>query len=301
LVRAIGEPDRRFGEDKLRMLRAVRFAARFGYSIEPATFDAIRKRANEITEVSAERVRDELTRLLTEGAARRAFELLDATGLLPPLLPGIARMKGVEQPPQFHPEGDVWVHTLMMLEGLPAGASPTLAWGVLLHDVGKPPTFTPPSGPGDRIRFDRHVEVGTAMALEICRALRFSNDDTAQIEALVANHLRFKDVFQMRPATLKRFVRLPRFEEHLELHRLDCLSSHRNLEAYEFVRRFLAETPPEQVRPQRLVTGEDLKEMGYQPGPLYKEILQAVEDAQLDGALSDHVQAIAFVRERFPI
>jgi tRNA nucleotidyltransferase/poly(A) polymerase len=139
------------------------------------------------------------------------------------------------------------------------------------------------------------------MALEICRALRFSNDDTAQIEALVANHLRFKDVFQMRPATLKRFVRLPRFEEHLELHRLDCLSSHRNLEAYEFVRRFLAETPPEQVRPQRLVTGEDLKEMGYQPGPLYKEILQAVEDAQLDGALSDHVQAIAFVRERFPI
>jgi len=301
LVRAIGEPDRRFGEDKLRMLRAVRFAARFGYSIEPATFDAIRKRANEITEVSAERVRDELTRLLTEGAARRAFELLDATGLLAPLLPGIARMKGVAQPPQFHPEGDVWVHTLMMLEGLPAGAAPTLAWGVLLHDVGKPPTFTPPSGPGDRIRFDRHVEVGTAMALEICRALRFSNDDIDQIEALVANHLRFKDLFQMRPATLKRFVRLPRFEEHLELHRLDCLSSHRNLEAYEFVRRFLAETPPEQVRPQRLVTGEDLKEMGYQPGPLYKEILQAVEDAQLDGALGDHEQAVAFVREQFPV
>jgi poly(A) polymerase len=301
LVRAIGEPDRRFGEDKLRMLRAVRFAARFGYSIEPATFDAIRKRANEITEVSAERVRDELTRLLTEGAAQRAFELLDATGLLAPLLPGIARMKGVAQPPQFHPEGDVWVHTLMMLEGLPAGASPTLAWGVLLHDVGKPPTFTPPSGPGDRIRFDRHVEVGTAIALEICRALRFSNDDVEQIEALVANHLRFKDVFQMRPATLKRFVRLPRFEEHLELHRLDCLSSHRNLDAYEFVRRFLAETPPEQVRPQRLVTGEDLKEMGYQPGPLYKEILQAVEDAQLDGALSDREQAVAFVREQFPV
>jgi len=300
LVRAIGEPDRRFGEDKLRMLRAVRFAARFGYSIEPATHEAIRKRAREINEVSAERLRDELTRLLTEGAARRAFELLDATGLLAPLLPGIARMKGVEQPPQFHPEGDVWVHTLMMLEGLPAGASPTLAWGVLLHDVGKPPTFTPPSGPGDRIRFDRHVEVGTAMALEICRALRFSNDDTEQIESLVANHLRFKDVFQMRPATLKRFVRLPRFEEHLELHRLDCLSSHRNLEAYEFVRRFLAETPPDEVRPPRLVTGEDLKEMGYRPGPLFKAILQAVEDGQLDGALGDRERAMAFVRERFP-
>jgi tRNA nucleotidyltransferase/poly(A) polymerase len=301
LVRAIGDPDRRFGEDKLRMLRAVRFAARFGYRIEPATHEAIRKRASEITEVSAERLRDELTRLLTEGAARRAFELLDATGLLAPLLPGIARMKGVEQPPQFHPEGDVWVHTLMMIEGLTAGVSPTLAWGVLLHDVGKPPTFTPATGPGDRIRFDRHVEVGTAMALEICRALRFSNDDTEQIEALVANHLRFKDVFQMRPATLKRFVRLPRFEEHLELHRLDCLSSHRNLDAYEFVRRFLAETPPEQVRPERLVTGEDLKKMGYGPGPLYKEIFRAVEDAQLDGALGDRERALAFVREKFPI
>jgi len=171
----------------------------------------------------------------------------------------------------------------------------------LLHDIGKPPTFTAASGPGDRIRFDRHVEVGTAMALEICRALRFSNDDTEQIEALVANHLRFKDVFQMRPATLKRFVRLPRFDEHLELHRLDCLSSHRNLDAYEFVRRFIAETPPEQVRPQRLITGEDLKKMGYGPGPLYKEILRAVEDAQLDGTLSDHESAVALVRERFPV
>jgi tRNA nucleotidyltransferase/poly(A) polymerase len=300
LVRAIGDPDRRFGEDKLRMLRAVRFAARLGYRIEPATFEAIRRRASEITEVSSERLRDELTRLLTEGNARRAFELLDEAGLLAPLLPGIARMKGVAQPPQFHPEGDVWVHTLMMLDGLPPGVSPTLAWGVLLHDVGKPPTFTPPSGPGDRIRFDRHVEVGTAMALESCRALRFSNEETAQIEALVANHLRFKDVFQMRPATLKRFVRLPHFEEHLELHRLDCLSSHRNLDAYEFVRRFLVETPPEQVRPQRLVTGEDLKQMGYQPGPLYKEILQAVEDAQLNGELADRDRTLAFVRERFP-
>jgi poly(A) polymerase len=301
LVRAIGEADRRFGEDKLRMLRAVRFAARFGYRIEPATFEAIRKRAREIIEVSAERLRDELTRLLTEGGARRAFELLDTTGLLAPLLPGIARMKGVEQPLQFHPEGDVWVHTLMMLEGLAAGASPTLAWGALLHDVGKPTTFTPPTGPGDRIRFDRHVEVGSAMALEICRALRFSNDDTAQIEALVANHLRFKDVFEMRPATLKRFVRLPHFEEHLELHRLDCLASHGKLDAYDFVRRFVAETPPEEVRPPRLVTGEDLKRMGYCPGPPFKGILQAVEEAQLDGALVDRERALAFVREKFPV
>jgi poly(A) polymerase len=296
LVRAIGEPERRFEEDKLRLVRAVRFAARFAYRIETNTLAAIRKLAPKVTQVSAERLRDELTRLLTEGAARRAFVLLDETGLLAPLLPDIARMKGVQQPPQFHPEGDVWAHTLLMLEQLGPGCSPTLAWGVLLHDVGKPPTFTPPAGPGDRIRFDHHVEIGAAMAATICRELRFSNDDTEQIVALVANHLRFKDVAQMRTSTLKRFVRLPRFEEHLELHRLDCLASHRQLEAYEFVRRFLAETPPDQVRPARLVTGEDLKEMGFTPGPRFKEILRAVEDAQLEGKLAGREEALAFVR-----
>src|SRR4029077_5302697 len=173
----------------LRMARAVRFAARFGYAIEPATFDAIQKLAPEIRQVSSERIRDELTKLLTEGAARRGFELLDESKLLPELLPEISRMKGVEQPPQFHPEGDVWIHTLMMLEELPAGCSLTLAWGVLLHDVGKPLTFTPPVGPNGRIRFDQHVEVGTRMAEEICRRLRFSTEDTEQIAALVANHL----------------------------------------------------------------------------------------------------------------
>ncbi len=296
LVRAIGEPERRFAEDKLRLVRAVRFAARFGYRIEAQTFAAIRKLAPLVRQVSAERLREELTRLLTEGAARRAFEILNEAGLLGPLLPDIARMKGVQQPPEFHPEGDVWIHTLLMLEQLPAGCSPTLAWGVLLHDVGKPPTFRPPSGPGDRIRFDGHVEVGAVMAKAICRELRFSNDDIAQIESLVANHLRFKDVAQMRTSTLKRFVRLPRFEEHLELHRLDCLSSHRHLDAYEFVQRFLAETPPEEVRPARLVTGEDLKEMGFLPGPRFKEILQAVEDVQLDGKLVGREEALAFVR-----
>jgi len=249
--------------------------------------------------VSAERIRDELTKLLTEGAARRGFELLDESRLLPELLPEISQMKGVEQPPQFHPEGDVWTHTLLMLEQLPAGASPTLAWGVLLHDVGKPPTFTPPAGPNGRIRFDEHVEVGTRMAEEIARRLRFSNDDTDQIAALVANHLRFKDVAQMRPATLKRFVRLPKFDEHLELHRLDCLSSHRNLESYEYVRRFLAETPPEQVRPPRLITGDDLLALGFKPGPSFKEILTAVEEAQLNGVIQTHEEALAMVRESF--
>ena len=300
IIRAIGDPRRRFREDKLRMIRAVRFAARFRYAIEGGTFGGIQKLAPEISQVSSERVRDELTKLLTEGAARRGFELLDESLLLAPLLPEIAHMKGVEQPPEFHPEGDVWTHTLLMLEQLEAGSSPTLAWGVLLHDVGKPPTFTPPSAPGDRIRFNEHVEVGVRMAEEICRRLRFSNEERDQIAALVANHLRFKDVPQMKPSTLKRFVRLEGFNEHLELHRLDCLSSHRNLENYEFVRRFLAETPPEQVRPERLLTGEDLKSMGFSPGPRFKEILDALEEAQLNGRLHSHDDAVRFVEATFP-
>lgn len=299
IIRAIGRPDDRFREDKLRMARAVRFAARFGYTIEAATFAAIVKLAPEIRQVSAERLRDELTKLLIEGAARRGFELLDESRLLPELLPEVARMKGVEQPPQFHPEGDVWTHTLLMLAELPARCSPTLAWGVLLHDVGKPPTFTPPSGPDGRIRFDEHVEVGTRMAEDICRRLRFSNDDTAQIASLVANHLRFKDAPRMKPSTLKRFVRLDRFEEHLELHRLDCFSSHGLLDNYEFVRRFLAETPLEQVRPPRLLTGEDLKGLGFRPGPLFKTILEAVEEAQLNGKIGTREEALRLVQDSF--
>jgi poly(A) polymerase len=281
VVRAIGDPVTRFREDKLRMLRAVRFAARFGYVISPPTAVAITGMATGIQEVSAERIRDELTKILTEGAAQRGFELLDSTGLLPvpAVLPEIAAMKGVEQPPQYHPEGDVWVHTLTMLAQLPTGCPLTLAWGVLLHDVGKPPTFKPPSGPNDRIRFDGHAEIGAVMAEAICKRLRFSNGDTAQIVALVANHMKFKDAAAMRPATMKRFVRLDLFPEHLELHRIDSLSSHRMLNNYDLVRRFIAETPPEEVRPPRLVTGADLKEMGFVAGPVFKEILAATEDA----------------------
>lgn len=300
IVRAIGTPELRFREDRLRMVRAVRFAARFGYSIEPATFQAIVAAAPHITAVSAERLRDEITKLLTEGAAARAFELLDATGLLKACLPEIAAMKGVAQPPEFHPEGDVWVHTLIMLKNLPTRARSALAWAVLLHDVGKPPTFKPAQETGDRIRFDGHAEIGARMAAAICRRLRFSVEDSDQIEALVANHLRFKDVFQMRPATLKRFVRLPGFEEeHLELHRLDCLASHGNMDAYEFVRRFVRETPPEEVRPPRLLTGDDLKEMGFRPGPLFKQILEAVEEGQLEGRLQRREDALDFVRREY--
>jgi poly(A) polymerase len=299
ILRAIGEPSRRFEEDKLRMLRAVRFAARFRFIIEPATYVAIRRHAAEISQVSAERLRDELTKLLTEGVARRGFELLDDTELLQQLLPEIAAMKGIEQPPEFHPEGDVWIHTRLMIEQLAAGCSPTLAWGALLHDVGKPPTFKPVSETGDRIRFDGHADVGVRMAEDICRRLRFSNEETEQITALVANHMRFKDVAQMRTSTLKRFVRLPHFDEHLELHRLDCLSSHRRLESYGFVQRFLADTPPDQVHPPRLLTGDDLQQMGYVPGPLFSEILRSLEDAQLEGRVQNKEGAAEYVAKQF--
>ena len=296
VVRTIGPPERRFGEDKLRMLRAVRFAARFGYEIEPATFAAIQRLAPQIRQVSRERVRDELTKMLTEGRARRAFELLDTSGLLHEVLPEIEKMKGVEQPPQFHPEGDVWVHTLILLEQLKAGCPRTLAWGALLHDVGKPPTFRVAP---DRIRFDDHVDVGEAMAEEICRRLRMSNDDTQQIIALVGNHMRFADTFKMKPSTLKRFLRLPRFEEHLEMHRIDCLASHGDLTVHSFLAQKLADTPPEEIRPQPLLTGHDLIEMGYKPGPRFREILAALEDLQLEGTLKTREEAVAFARREF--
>jgi poly(A) polymerase len=299
VIRAIGEPVRRFAEDKLRMMRAVRFAARFGFEIEAATFRAIRQHVAEIHQVSSERLREELTKLLTEGAARRAFELLDETWLLQQVLPEIGAMKGVEQPPQYHPEGDVWIHTLLMLEGLPKDVSPTLAWGVLLHDVGKPPTFQSAAETGDRIRFNNHVEVGVRMAEGICRRLRFSNEDTEQILALVDNHMKFAAVEEMRTSTLKKFVRLPHFDEHLALHRLDCLSSHRHLESYEFVTRFLAVTPPEQVRPERLLTGDDLRAMGFRPGPLFSQILQALEDGQLEGQIRTREEAAEYVLREF--
>jgi tRNA nucleotidyltransferase/poly(A) polymerase len=301
VIRAIGEADRRFAEDKLRMMRAVRFAARFEFEIEHRTFAAIRRHAGAVTDVSAERIREELTKLLTEGAARPGFELLEKSWLLSIVMPEIASMKGVQQPPQFHPEGDVWTHTLLMIAGLPAGTSPTLAWGVLLHDVGKPPTFKPASQTGDRIRFDQHVDVGVRMTEAICRRYRFSNEETEQIVALVANHMRFGAVDQMRTSTLKRFVRLPHFEEHMELHRLDCLSSHRNLDSYGAVQTFLAETPEEQVRPQRVLTGTDLSEMGYIPGPAFSEILRAVEDAQLEGQIASKEEAEEFVRKKFAL
>ena len=297
VVRTIGSPRQRFAEDKLRMLRAVRFAARFGFEIEDKTLRTIRAAAEEIDAVSQERVRDELTRMLTEGAARRAFELLAGSGLLLEVLPEVARMAGVEQPPQFHPEGDVWVHTLMLLEQLPPGCSPTLAWGALLHDVGKPATFR--RAP-DRIRFDGHVEVGVRMAEEICRRLRMSNSDTTQILALVANHMRFADVEKMRDSTLKRFFRLDEFDEHLALHRMDCMASHRDLSLYEFARERYQAAEPEQIRPRPLLTGDDLIALGYRPGPEFRPMLSLVEDAQLEGTVQTHDDALALIASSFP-
>jgi poly(A) polymerase len=298
IVRAIGDAELRFTEDKLRMLRAVRFAARFRYAIDPATAKAIPELAGQIDQVSRERVRDEFTKMLTEGQARRAFLLLDETRLLHAVLPEIEAMKGVAQPPQYHPEGDVFLHTLLLLEKLPHPCTPALAWGALLHDVGKPPTFR--LAP-DRIRFDGHVEVGARMAQAICRRLRFSNADMEQILALVDNHMRFADVERMRESTFKKFVRMARFDEHLELHRLDCESSHGDLQLYNFTRQKMTAMPPQVMRPAPLITGKDLIAAGYRPGPCFARILSAVEDGQLDGILPSKQAALEFVSRQFPL
>jgi poly(A) polymerase len=344
-IRAIGEPELRFAEDKLRMLRAVRFAARLGFQMEARTMQAMQRNAAEIAVVSAERVREELTKILTEGHARRGLELLDESGLLAVLLPEVAKMKGVEQPPQYHPEGDVWVHTLMLLEHLRAPASvpqglkpraagsgygtaeavpltrqpasseqsasieqqpgvapaisPTLAWGMLLHDVGKPATFTPPdpAKPGDRIRFNGHVEVGVAIARTILNRLRFSNDAAEQILALIKHHMQFGDVMQMRQSTLKRFLRMPKFDEHLALHFADASSASGDLSKHAFVTEQLAALGAEAIRPVPLLTGSDLIAAGFKPGPGFREMLLAAEDAQLEGRVTTKEEALRLVRE----
>ncbi|HTA45882.1 MAG TPA: CCA tRNA nucleotidyltransferase [Bryobacteraceae bacterium] len=295
-IRAIGEPVARFREDHLRLLRAVRFAARLGFEIEPGTSAAIRAQAPLIHSVAAERVRDEIARILTEGGARRGFELLDETGLLQEVLPEIAAMKGVAQPPEFHPEGDVWTHTLIMLEGLDE-PSLTLALGVLLHDVGKPATFRV----AERIRFDGHVEKGIEIAHALMSRLRFPNHVIEAVEALIANHMKFMETPRMRESTLKRFMRLPDFEEHMALHRLDCLSSHGHLDNYEFLRRKQMEMPPEQLKPTPLLTGRDLIAAGYRPGPMFGIVLSEIEDAQLEGRISSSEEALRLARDKLDL
>ena len=271
--------------------------ARLDYRIDEATAGAIHCQAAEIGQVSQERIRDELTRILTEGGARRGCELLYSLGLLARVLPEAVRLRGVAQPPlsHHHPEGDVWVHTMLLLEKLPPGSSPTLAWGALLHDIGKPATYQPPNPAiaGDRIRFNGHVEVGVRIAEEVLARLRFSNEDTAQIVALVKNHMRFGDVREMRESTLKRFLRLPHFEEHLELHRMDAGSAHGDLSLYDFARAHYEAEPAEEHRPSPLVTGADLIAAGYRPSPQFKAMLTLAEDAQLEGAATTREEALA--------
>lgn len=299
VVRAIGDPRLRYAEDKLRLLRAVRFAARLNFHLE---VEGIRCKAADITQVSAERTRDELTKILTEGGAARGFELLYQLGLLARILPEVVRLRGVAQPPQYHPEGDVWVHTMLLLEKLPAGSSPTLAWGALLHDIGKPATYQPPNPaiPGDRIRFNGHVEVGVRIAEEILARLRFSNDDAAQILALIKNHMRFGDILEMKQSTLKRFLRLPRFDEHLELHRLDASSAHGDLTLYNFARAQYEAEPAPDLRPAPLLTGADLIAAGYRPSPQFKPMLALAEDAQFEATATTREQALALVQSHFP-
>jgi poly(A) polymerase len=306
-IRAIGDPSLRFAEDKLRMMRAVRFAARLNFQIDAATAAAIRRHAAEIAQVSNERIRDELTRILTEGGARRGFALLFDLGLLAEVLPEVVRLRGVAQPPEFHPEGDVWTHTMLMLAQLPAGSSANLAWAALLHDIGKPATYQPPkpATPGsnqkpDRIRFNGHVEAGVRIGETILARLRFSGGDTAQILSLVANHMRFGDVLQMKQSTLKRFLRLPRFDEHLALHRLDASAAHGDLTCYNFARAHFEAEPTPDLRPAPLLTGRDLIAAGYRPSPQFKPMLALAEDAQLEGAATTREEALALVQASYP-
>ncbi|MCY3667916.1 MAG: CCA tRNA nucleotidyltransferase [Gemmatimonadetes bacterium] len=294
VIRAIGDPAARFAEDHLRLLRAVRFAARLGFTIEPETWDALCVQAARIADVSAERIRDELTLLLTEGCAVYGLRLLDQSGLLQVVLPEVAAMRGVPQDAEFHPEGDVWTHVQLLFEYLDE-PSAELAWSALLHDIGKPSTMVR----AERIRFHGHDAAGAEMAAAICGRLRMSNESRRVICTLVAEHMRISHVRQMRPSTLVRLLREPHFPELLQLHRADCLASHGKLDLYEFCQEQLAALKKEHLRPPALLTGSDLIALGFAPGPLFREILAAVEDAQLEGQLDSYQSALRFVQRKF--
>lgn len=291
LVRTVGPPGPRFEEDRLRVLRAIRFACQLGFRIEPETYQQVQNYAQKLTQVSSERIRDELLRILTGADPARGLRLLFDSKILGSILPEVVAMQGVPQPPQFHPEGDVFEHTCLMFQ-FSERLSHTLALAVLLHDVGKPPTFTVQ----ERIRFDGHAELGARMAQEICRRLRLSNEQIEEIVDLVKNHLRFIHVRQMRESTLKRFLRKENFGKHLELHRLDCLASHGDLSSYHFCQEKLEKFTQEAMRPEPLINGHDLIDLGLKPGPIFSEILGAVEDLQLEGKLSSKEEALEWVK-----
>jgi tRNA nucleotidyltransferase/poly(A) polymerase len=297
LIRAIGDPAQRFAEDRLRMLRAVRFATVLGFQTDPATWDAIIASASSITQISAERIRDELVKIFLSPNRARGWDLLDTSGLMKAVLPELEKMKGCEQPPQFHPEGDVFKHTRIMLEMLPEEVSLPLVFSVLFHDVAKPPTAIVDED--GRIRFNGHDRVGAEMTEGIMERLRFSRAEIDATVEAVRQHMVFKDVPNMRVAKLKRFMARPTFEDELELHRVDCASSHAMLDNYEFLLKKKEEFANEPIIPPPLVRGEDLIAMGMKPGPKFGEILEAVETRQLEGAVKDREEALAWVKAEY--
>jgi poly(A) polymerase len=297
LIRAIGDPAQRFAEDRLRMLRAVRFATVLEFEIEPATWNAVVAQVASINEISAERIREELVRIFLSPHRVRGWDLLDASSLMKNVLPELEAMKGCEQPPQFHPEGDVFKHTRIMLELLPAEVSLPLVFSVLFHDIGKPPTSTVDEE--GRIRFNGHDRIGAEMTEAIMERLRFSRAEIDATVEAVRQHMVFKDVPNMRVAKLKRFMARPTFDDELELHRVDCASSHRMMENYEFLQQKKEEFANEPIIPPPLVRGEDLIALGLKPGPRFGEILEAVETRQLEGALKGREEALEWVKEEF--
>ncbi|HEX8077411.1 MAG TPA: CCA tRNA nucleotidyltransferase, partial [Chthoniobacterales bacterium] len=297
LVRAIGDPAQRFAEDRLRMLRAVRFATTLDFQIDAQTWGALVRQVVSINDISAERIREELVRIFLSPRRVRGWDLLDASGLMRAVLPEIDAMKGCEQPPQFHPEGDVFKHTRIMLELLPEKVSLPLVLSVLFHDIGKPPTASVDED--GRIRFNGHDRVGAEMTEAIMQRLRFSRAEIDATVEAVRQHMVFKDVPKMRVAKLKRFMARPTFEDELELHRVDCASSHAMLDNYEFLLRKREEFANEPIIPPPLVRGDDLIALGMKPGPHFGEILEAVETRQLEGAFKDRDDALAWVKDEF--
>lgn len=299
VVRAIGEPAKRFAEDRLRMLRAVRFASTLAFDIESGTWSAIRADARQIVKVSPERIRDELVKILVNPNRLRGFDLLDKSGLLAVILPEIEALKGCEQPEQFHPEGDVFVHTRVMLGLLGPDASEPQVMSVLLHDIGKPPTRSFDLV-DQRIRFNGHDRVGAEMAEEVMTRLRFPRHEIDLVTEAVRNHMIFKDVQQMRPAKLRRFMARPHFDIELELHRVDCAGSHGDLENYQFLVDKASEFAREPLIPPPLVRGDDLIVLGLKPGPRIGELLEAVQTAQLEGEVTTRAQAFELLKSLEP-
>ena len=297
LVRAIGDPGQRFAEDRLRMLRAVRFATVLDYQIDQKTWDALATNAESINQISAERIREELVSIFCSPNRVRGWDFLDSSGLMWAILPELEAMKGVLQPEQFHPEGDVFVHTRLMLQLLPQEVSVSLVLAVLFHDVGKPVTATVDKT--GRIRFNEHDRIGAQMTEAIMRRLRFSGAEIEATVEMVKQHMVFKDVPNMRVAKLKRFMARPTFQDELELHRVDCESSHRMLDNYEFLLRKRQEFANEPIIPPPLVRGDDLIALGLKPGPKFGEILEAVETRQLEGTLRTREEALKWVKREY--